>query len=401
MRPLWVSNAPWCGTGYGTQTGIVLKSLLDLGHDPACLAYYGLRGGVIPYDGYQVWPGSDFDDWGNDIIKAHLENVKADAVVTLMDLFVLSPDIWGKLSVPWVAWTPIDHEEIGHPTLERLKRVDVPVAMSDFGAMEMMKAGIEEVIRIYHAVDTDVYQPLDKRECRAEFGVDDDAYVVGMVMANKGDRKQFPQQLLAVKKWKDANPDRKIKVFVHTDPTSKMGGWDMKSLVKKIGLEGEVYSTSQYFTSVIPLPDDGEGATMPKIFNCFDVLMNASAGEGFGIPIIEAQACGIPVIAGNYTAMAELVHNGYAVEPESRVLGAHFGYQYIPSLEDLVYRLESVYRMADKKSSLIGRQWVIENCSVPVIAHQWDELLRLVSGESEPSEVTDERELAPSVSVGP
>lgn len=391
---LWHSNAPWTGTGYGKQTGIVLRGLLDRGHDPTCLAYYGLKGGVIPYDGYQVWPNSDFEEWGNDVIQAHVGNTKAEAVVSLIDLFVLDEKVWSKLGVPWVAWVPIDHEEIGHPTLKRLKRVSIPVAMSDFGAVEMMKAGIEEVIRIYHAVDTDIYQPLDKSECRAEFSVAEDAYVVGMVMANKGDRKQIPQQLLAVKRWADENPGRDVRVFIYTDPTSKMGGWDLKSLVAKVGLKGQVYSALQYFTSIIPLPDE----TMAKIFNTFDVLMNASAGEGFGVPIIEAQACGVPVVAGNYTSMPELVHNGYVVEPESRVLGHHYGYQYIPSLDDLVYRLECVYRNCDKRTAQIGRDWVEQNCSVPVICDQWAQLFDSIATHEPVSEELHEPELTASVS---
>lgn len=392
MRPLWYSNAPWVGSGYGVQTKLILNALKQLGHDPACFAYYGLEGGRISHNGYEVWPSSAFDEWGNDVIRSHTIQSNAEAVVSLVDLFVLDVDIWSRLPVPWVAWTPIDHEDIGLPTLKRLQVCDVPVAMSDFGAQEMMKAGIEEVVRIYHAVDTDVFKPLDQEECRDEFQVEQDAYVIGMVMANKGDRKQFPVQLKAIKAWMDKNPDYNVKVFLHTDPTAKMGGWDMKSLVEKVGLKGKVYSTGQYFSSVVPLPD----TMMAKIYNCFDVLLNASAGEGFGVPIIEAQACGVPVIAGNYTSMPELVHNGYTVEPEARVMGSHFGYQYIPSLDDIVYRLDCVYRMTDAKRRALGEAWVRQNCSVPIIAEQWHLLLTGIQGEAS-TEDADEPELAEAI----
>lgn len=375
----------------------MLKALHDLGHEPECSAYYGLDGGLVEYDGYRVWPCSPFDPWGNDVIKTHILNIGPEAIITLMDLFVLNEKVWEQLPVPWIAWTPIDHEEIGPATLRRLQLANVPVAMSDFGAVEMMKAGIEEVIRIYHAVDTDVFKPMDKYECREAYGLSEDAYIIGMVMANKGDRKQFPRQFKAIKMWMDKNPDRDVRIFLHTEPSERMGGWKMKDLVEHSGLSGKVHSTRAFFTSVVPLPSED----MAKVYNCFDVLLNVSAGEGFGIPIIEAQACGVPVIAGNYTAMGELVHNGYLVEAESRYLASHFGYQFLPSLDDLVYRLESAYRMCDKKTAQFGRSWVEENCSVPVIAKQWNELLGYLqeaqaAGYS-PSEAVDERELTTSI----
>jgi len=41
----------------------------------------------------------------------------------------------------------------------------------------------------------------------------------------------------------------------------------------------------------------------------------------------------------------------------------------------MVYRLECVYRMADSQTAAAGRQFVEANCSVPVIASQWEDIL--------------------------
>ncbi len=51
-----------------------------------------------------------------------------------------------------------------------------------------------------------------------------------------------------------------------------------------------------------------------------DILFFASTYEGFGLPIIEAQACGIPVITSNFGSMQEITENGqsaHLVDPTS------------------------------------------------------------------------------------
>lgn len=372
MRLLWQSNAPWVGTGYGSQTKLILRELLHRGHLPTCFAYYGLNGGRIEYDGYEVRSGSNFDEWGNDVVGSHIRKTRSDVLVTLMDIFILNKDIYAGLDVPWVSWTPIDAISIGAPTLERLKHVTYPVAMSHFGAQQMMDVGIEPTATIYHAVDTSVMKPLDKEECRRMLSIPKDMFVVGMVMANKGNRKQFPLQMLAFKQFMEKHPDLDAHLYIHTEPTNGMGGFDMRALTHKLGLnEGKVFATNQYDSSVIPL-DYGD---MAKLYNAFDVLMNCSLGEGFGVPIVEAQACGVPVITNSITTMPEITHNGYTVELQGPELGLHLGWQATPDVEDMLYRLECVERMLGKAEAEAGRAWVQMNCDVQIIADQWGILL--------------------------
>ena len=52
---------------------------------------------------------------------------------------------------------------------------------------------------------------------------------------------------------------------------------------------------------------------MAMIYSAADVLLSPSMGEGFGVPIIEAQACGTPVITGDWTSMSEITRTGRAI----------------------------------------------------------------------------------------
>jgi glycosyltransferase involved in cell wall biosynthesis len=82
-----------------------------------------------------------------------------------------------------------------------------------------------------------------------------------------------------------------------------------------------------------------------------DVMLLVTMGEGFGIPLVEAQACGCPVITGDWTANAELVFSGWKVP---KVKATPFwtplaSWQYIPHVGAIAERLEAAYRMKDNQ----------------------------------------------------
>jgi glycosyltransferase involved in cell wall biosynthesis len=52
---------------------------------------------------------------------------------------------------------------------------------------------------------------------------------------------------------------------------------------------------------------------MPGVYSAVDCLVNPALGEGFGMPIIEAQACGVPVVLADNTAMSDLCGGGWLV----------------------------------------------------------------------------------------
>ena len=54
------------------------------------------------------------------------------------------------------------------------------------------------------------------------------------------------------------------------------------------------------FTGFIPLED------MPIFYNSAELLVYPSFYEGFGLPPLEAMACGTPVIASNVTSLPEV-----------------------------------------------------------------------------------------------
>lgn len=76
-------------------------------------------------------------------------------------------------------------------------------------------------------------------------------------------------------------------------------------LVEKLGLVDQV----QFLDYV-------EDADLPALYQMADVFLLLSFYEGFGLPVLEAMASGVPVIASNSTALREVVgKNGLLVDP--------------------------------------------------------------------------------------
>ena len=82
---------------------------------------------------------------------------------------------------------------------------------------------------------------------------------------------------------------------------------------------------------------------MARIYSAMDVLANPSMGEGFGLPIVEAQACGTPVIVTDWTSMPELVGAGWLVDGEPWRNAAQDSWWKLPAISEILDALEQAY----------------------------------------------------------
>lgn len=194
--------------------------------------------------------------------------------------------------------------------LDALGDATLPVVYSRFGERMLKEAGLR-CAYVPHGVEPEIYRILPE-EPVATFRHDvlrDAEHVTVMVAANKGfDRKAFQINLRAWAEFAQDEPDAVL--YLHTDPTTQAQGVDLLALTEHLGIRERVIFPDRY-TYYLGFPAE----YMALLYNAADVLLAASMTEGFGIPIVEAQACGTPVIVTDFASMPELVRWGMAVRP--------------------------------------------------------------------------------------
>ena len=110
-----------------------------------------------------------------------------------------------------------------------------------------------------------------------------------------------------------------------------------------------------------------EKSTLVEIYNAADILIAPSLHEGFGITILEAMACGTPVISSNVSAMPEVVGDaGILVEPTNSQEIA----EAVEKYKDAVYR-KKLIAMGIERAKLFTWEKTAEQ-----IAQVYEQLLQ-------------------------
>jgi len=238
-------------------------------------------------------------------MKSIYDQVKADCLISQMDIWMLKG--YGE-KTNWFPYTPIEHIPLSPFIGSALQTAKKPIAMSRFGVKQLDNYGIPNWY-IPHGVNTQIYYP-DKDKGNGVRKANDwgDRFVIGCVGTNKVERKNFRKLLMAFKQFHDKHNDSLL--YLHTEPLDKQGV-HLPNLVQILGLEKAVCFPAD---SVVPPSEEH----MAKLYNSFDVYCMPSKGEGFGLPIIEAQACGVPVVITDFSSMSELCGNGYLIKKWNR-----------------------------------------------------------------------------------
>ncbi|MBN1954932.1 MAG: glycosyltransferase family 4 protein [Anaerolineae bacterium] len=188
--------------------------------------------------------------------------------------------------------------------LRRAKRL---IAISEYTKrciISVLDYPAERIHVVYRAVDTEAFRPSPVPAAfRQRYGLEADCQYV-LYVGSEDPRKNVDGLVQALALLRQQLPAvQLLKVGAAHFAAERAR---LLELVTDLGLEGEV----RFFDHV---PDE----ELALWYNAADVFVLPSFYEGFGLPALEAMACGTPVIAANRASLPEVVGpGGVLVDPD-------------------------------------------------------------------------------------
>ena len=160
----------------------------------------------------------------------------------------------------------------------------------------------------HHGTDSKSFYPLvEKNRKRLSANAD---FVFGSVNRNSA-RKDIASLIMAFYHLKTQIKEPKICLYLHMNPLDAYGV-NIERLCDRLELV--------YGHDVICPKDFNENAgvsneDLNEIYNAMDCFVTTTTAEGWGLSVVEAMACKVPVIAPMHTSLKEITNDGNLVYP--------------------------------------------------------------------------------------
>lgn len=378
---LFLSDSPTTTTGYATVCRNVSNQLAQRGWEVHVIGHNYLGQTLQPFkfeDGTEcnfTLHGTGREQYAKDIIVPKIRELKPDVFVTLLDTFMVFPWFLDLDFAPAKTsfYFPSDGGGQFPTGCENiLRRMNLPIAMAEFGQKQLKEVHGVDTEFIPHGVDENLFYPLnpnEKNHCKNMFGVAN-KFVVGVVARNQG-RKMLDRTIKAFAQFCKKRPDAVL--LMHTDPYDNAQVFNMTGLIARYGIQNRVFFTGTNFYKGFDYTE------MNQVYNAMDVFLLTTSGEGFGIPIIEAMAAKVPVVATNYTTTKELVTDnlaGLSVRVAAEITGSWEVERGIADIDNCVEALDALYEDPEGRKIMgdNGRKAVLQKYTWDIVGEKFDKL---------------------------
>jgi len=207
-------------------------------------------------------------------------------VITVHDLLQFKyPD---KLPNPVVS---LLYNRLLRRSVRLTKGADKIICVSNWTRQQVINQfGVDstKVVAIHNGVNHQVFKPGERMKARHLSGLPENKRII-LHVGSETKRKNIPVLLKALALLVSWGEDVVlIRIGEKTEPVHR--------LIKSLHLVDRVFHYNH-------IPED----RLPLYYQGADILMMPSLDEGFGFPLVEAMACGTPVITSDHGPMLEIV----------------------------------------------------------------------------------------------
>jgi alpha-1,6-mannosyltransferase len=194
-------------------------------------------------------------------------------------------------------------------------RCDVVVSISPAMRDRLREIGVDDVRLVPLGVDLDTFAPARcDAAIRAELGVQADALL--LVYTGRLDREKRPDVVIdAVERLRELCPERSFALVIIGDGPLR-GELEARAAALNAAAAAQPLAGADQPDAVAPrtlvrvLPFIDDRHALARLLASADVYVSAMAHETFGLSVVEAQACGLPVVGVHAGAMIDRVRDG-------------------------------------------------------------------------------------------
>lgn len=332
MNPkvLVVGDSSVIHTGFGRVVKEITTGLFNTGkYDIKTIGWFHWHGQknqeVVPYEIISTRPSKD-DMYAQHTFNEVVAVFKPDVVLAVGDVWMVEPTTSSphRNTYKLLVYVPIDGTPLSPRWKSMLEKADKVIAYGNFGVNEMLKIGVEvsKMTSIPHGVDNKTFFPMGKEPLREKYKAKD-IFVVGTVCRNQP-RKNIPKLMQAFclfaggyltcescgltffenmpecplckgKKLFLGKAKDEARLYMHMAMNEEFG-WNIPELINRYNLSKKVITPSD-----MQVGAGVSSESLAELYNIFDIFTLPTMGEGWGLPIAEAMACGIPCVVTDYS----------------------------------------------------------------------------------------------------
>ncbi len=227
--------------------------------------------------------------------KNNIKNITRQDLAFILELTGLEKTIVTCHDIIPIAYynTPSPLWKLNAKGLKKAERI---ITVSEFSKQDIskyIKYPEENIEIIPPAVDHNLYYPNRSKECLLKYNIGDDDKVILYVGAEEP-RKNIQFLINSFSKLK--NKISHVKLLKVGTPNYLFVRKKLLKQIEALNLQSDII-----FTGYVSETE------LAEIYNAVDLFVFPSLYEGFGIPPLEAMACGTPVITSNTSSLPEVV----------------------------------------------------------------------------------------------